>query len=188
MKDVEAIIKELIENVKELENVIENIKKPVAESSQLLPETAKSIEDVMVYLEQTSHAIMNLVEKINNNSNKIKEDVEFLLSLNPVSKVKEKLEDIKQKNEENLNIILELYTHMSFHDLAGQQLKTVLNVLDKLRESLVNIIVSQVTASAGKELSEEEITGIKGKVSELLSKERISQEDVDKLLEEFGLS
>ncbi|NPA41223.1 MAG: chemotaxis protein CheZ [Aquificae bacterium] len=185
MKDLEEIIKELITNVRELEGVIENIKKPVSESSQLLPETAKNIEDVMVFLEQTSHTIMNLLEKINENSNKIQEDVEFLLSLNPVSKVKERLESIKQKNEENINTLLELYTHMSFHDLAGQQLKTVLEVLEKIKGALLDIIVSQVTA--GKNLKEEEVSGIKGKVSELLERDRISQEDVDKLLEEFGL-
>ncbi len=185
MKELDEIIKELLTNVKELEGVIENIKRPVSESSQLLPETAKNIEDVMVFLEQTSHTIMNLLEKINENSNKIQEDVNFLLSLNPVSKVKERLESIKQRNEENINTLLELYSHMSFHDLAGQQLKTVLDVLEKIKSALLDIIVSQVTA--GKNLKEEEVSGIKGKVSELLSQDRISQEDVDKLLEEFGL-
>ena len=74
---------------------------------------------------------------------------------------------------------------MSFHDLAGQQLRLVLQVLEKLKSSLLDIIVSQVTA--GKDLKEEEVSGIKGKVSELLSRERIDQSDVDKLLEEFGL-
>ncbi len=185
MKELDEIIKELLTNVKELEGVIENIKKPVSESSQLLPETAKNIEDVMLFLEQTSHTIMNLLEKINENSNKIQEDVDFLLSLNPVSKVKERLESIKRRNEENINTLLELYSHMSFHDLAGQQLKTVLDVLEKIKSALLDIIVSQVTA--GKNLKEEEVSGIKGKVSELLSQDRISQEDVDKLLEEFGL-
>ncbi len=185
MKELEGIIRELINNVKELESVIEGIKKPVTESSQLLPETAKNIEDVMVFLEQTSHTIMNLLEQINKNSNQIKEDVEFLLSLSPIPKVREKLETIKSKNEENINILMELYTHMSFHDLAGQQLKTVIQVLEKIKSTLLDIIVSQVVA--GKELKEEEVSGIKGKVSELLSQDRINQDDVDKLLEEFGL-
>ncbi len=185
MKELEEIIKELLENVKELEGVIENIKKPVTESSQLLPETAKNIEDVMVFLEQTSHAIMNLLEKINENSNKIGEDVDFLLSLNPVPKVRERLESIKTRNQENINILLELYTHMSFHDLAGQQLKTVLDVLQRIKQTLLDVIVSQVVA--GKEVNREQMEGIKGKVSELLSQDRINQEDVDKLLEEFGL-
>jgi chemotaxis protein CheZ len=185
MKELEEILKELITNVKELESVIEGIKKPVSESSQLLPETAKNIEDVMIFLEQTSHTIMNLLEKINKNSNDIAKDVEFLLSLNPVPKVRERLESIKGKNEENINTLMELYTHMSFHDLAGQQLKTVLQVLERIKSALLDIIVSQVTA--GKELKEEEVSGIKGKVSELLSRDRVSQEDVDKLLEEFGL-
>ncbi len=185
MKELESIIKELLSNVKELEDVIEGIKKPVAESSQLLPETTKNIEDVMVFLEKTSHTIMNLLEKINENSNKISEDVDFLLSLNPVPKVREKIEDIKQKNDENISTLMELYTHMSFHDLAGQQLKTVLQVMEKVRNVLLDVIVAQVTA--GKELSEEQVTGIKGKVTELLTQDRIDQDDVDKLLEEFGL-
>lgn len=185
MKELDEIIKELLENVKELESVIENIKKPVSESSQLIPETEKNIEDVMAFLEQTSHSIMNLLERINENSAQIEKDVEFLLSLNPIQKVREKLESIKSKNTENINILLELYTYMSFHDLAGQQLKLVMNVLDRIKRTLMDIIVSQVTA--GRDLKEEEISGIKGKVSELLSQDRISQEDVDKLLEEFGL-
>ncbi len=185
MKELEEIIKELLENVKELEGVIENIKKPVTESSQLLPETAKNIEDVMVFLEKTSHNIMNLLEKINENSNKIAEDVDFLLSLNPIPRIRQRIESIKEKNQENINTLLELYTHMSFHDLAGQQLKTVLDVLQRVKETLLDVIVSQVVA--GKDLNEEQVQGIKGKVSELLSQDRISQEDVDKLLEEFGL-
>ncbi len=185
MKELDEIIRELLENVRELENVIEGIKKPVSESSQLLPETAKNIEDVMLFLEQTSHTIMNLLEVINRNSEAISKDVDFLLSLGPTPKVRERLESIKAKNDENINILLELYTHMSFHDLAGQQLRLVLQVLEKLKNSLLDIIVSQVTA--GKDLKEEEVSGIKGKVSELLSRERIDQSDVDKLLEEFGL-
>ncbi len=185
MKELEGIIRELLENVKELESVIEKIKKPVSESSQLIPETAKNIEDVMLFLEKTSHTIMNLLERINKNSNDIQKDVEFLLSLGPIFKVKERLESIKQRNEENINTLLELYTHMSFHDLTGQQLKFVLQVLEKIKITLLDIIVSHVTA--GKDLKEEEVSGIKGKVSELLSQNRISQDDVDKLLEEFGL-
>ena len=185
MKEVDQIIKELITNVKELESVIEGIKKPVSESSQLLPDTVKNIEDVMVFLEQTSHTIMNLLEKINNNANEIEKDVEFLLSLNPVPKVREKIESIKDKNQDTLNTLLELYTHMSFHDLAGQQLKVVLQVIQKIKDTLLDIIVSQVVA--GKDLKEEEVKGIKGKVSELLEQDRVSQDDVDKLLEEFGL-
>jgi chemotaxis protein CheZ len=185
MKELEEIIKELLENVKELEKVIEDIKKPVAESSQLIPETAQNIKDVMTYLENTSHSMMNLLERINENSKKIKEDVEFLISLNPVSKVRERLESIKERNDQNLSTILELYTHMSFHDLAGQQLKTVMDVLERIKSALVDVIVSQV--AAGKDLKEDQVSGIKGKVSEILSRDRISQEDVDKLLEEFGL-
>jgi len=127
---------------------------------------------------------MNLLEVINKNSEEIKKDVEFLLSLGPIPKVRERLESIKARNDENINTLLELYTHMSFHDLAGQQLRLVLQVLEKLKSSLLDIIVSQVTA--GKDLKEEEVSGIKGKVSELLSRERIDQSDVDKLLEEFG--
>jgi len=38
MKELDEIIRELIENVRELESVIEGIRKPVSESSQLLPE------------------------------------------------------------------------------------------------------------------------------------------------------
>ena len=185
MKELEEIIRELLENVKELEDVIESIKKPVTESSQLLPETAKNIEDVMLFLERTSHAIMNLLEKVNENSNRIGEEVEFLLSLNPVPKVRERLESIKEKNRENINILLELYTHMSFHDLAGQQLKMVLDILQRIKRTLLDVIISQVVA--GKEVDKERVEGIRGKVSELLSQERISQDDVDKLLEEFGL-
>jgi len=185
MKELEDIIKELIENVRELEGVIEGIKKPVSESSQLIPETAKNIEDVMVYLEQTSHTIMSLLEIINKNSNEINEELEKLLDLNPVKSVREKLEHIKELNIENLNKILELYSHLSFHDLAGQQLKLVIEVLEKIKNALLNIIVSHVTR--GKDLKEEEVSGIKGKVSQLLSQDRVSQEDVDALLEEFGL-
>ncbi len=185
MKEVDEIIKELIENVKELERVIEVIKKPVSDSSKLIPETAKNIEDVVVYLEQTSHSIMSLLEVMNKNSEEIGRDTEYLLSLNPVKSVRERLENIKEKNDDNIQRMLELFSYLSFHDLAGQQLKLVMDVLEKLKDAMLNIIVSQVTR--GKELKEEEVSGIRGKVSELLSRDRVSQDDVDALLEEFGL-
>ncbi len=185
MKDLEAIIKELIENVKSLESVIEGIKKPVSESSQLIPETTRNIEDVMAYLEKESHKIMSLLEEINKNSEEIKKDINFLLSLNPVNQIKSRLESVNSKNEENIKKILELYSHLSFHDLAGQQLKLVLELLENIKNALLNVIVSQVARE--KDLKKEEISGLKGKVSEILSKDRVSQEDVDALLEEFGL-
>ena len=185
MKELEGIIKELLENVKELEKAIEDIKKPATESSKLLPKTTRNIEDVMAFLEETSHTIMNLLERISENSKSIEENVEFLLSLSPIPKVKDRLEAIKVRNENTLNTLLELYTRMSFHDLAGQQLKTVLQLIENIKKSLLDVIVSHVTA--GKDVDEEKVQDIKGKVSELLSRERIDQEDVDKLLEEFGL-
>ncbi len=56
---------------------------------------------------------------------------------------------------------------MSFHDLAGQQLKVVTQLLEKVRNTLLDVIVSHVTA--GRDVSREEVEGIRGKVSELLS-------------------
>ncbi len=185
MQDFESLIKELLESVRVLEETLEKAKKPIETSSEMIPQTAENIKDVMVFLEDTSHKIMNHLEKINENSQTIQQDVDFLLSLNPTSKIKSKLQDIKEKNDANLNTLLELFSLMSFHDLAGQQLKLVLSALEKIKESLINVIVSKVAEE--KQLEEGEVERLKGKVTELLTQDRVSQDDVDKLLEEYGL-
>ncbi len=185
MKDFESLIKELLESVKTLEETLEKAKKPIETSSEMIPQTAENIRDVMVFLEDTSHKIMNHLENINENSKVIQEDVDFLLSLNPTSKIKDKLIDIKEKNDKNLSILLDLFSLMSFHDLAGQQLKLVISALENIKENLINVIVSKVAEE--RKLEEKEVEKLKGKVTELLTQDRVSQDDVDKLLEEYGL-
>ncbi len=185
MKDFESLIKELLESVRTLEETLEKAKKPIETSSQIIPQTTENIRDVMQFLEDTSHNIMNYLEEINTNSKAIQEDIDFLMSLNPTQKIKDKLVDMKKRNDENLNILLQLFSMMSFHDLAGQQLKLVISSLESIKENLINVIVAKVAEE--KKLEDKEVEKLKGKVSELLTQDRVSQDDVDKLLEEYGL-
>ena len=184
MKDAEGIIQNLLENIQELEKLLEDIKRPANETSKLIPQTTQNINDVITYLEDTSHSIMNLLEEVKTRSVEINEDTEFLMKLDPIGNIKTKLERIHENNKKNIETLLQLFTYMSFHDLAGQQLKAAIELLEKMRNTLVDALVSQIAAE--KNIREENIQSLKGKVSQLITKDRISQDDVDKLIEELG--
>lgn len=77
-----------------------------------------------------------------------------------------------------------MYELFSFQDLSAQQIKEVINILEDTKKNLLAIAVSSIESS---DLPDESKERAKGKVHELLSGDRIFQEDVDKLLEELGL-
>ncbi|MDW8066158.1 MAG: protein phosphatase CheZ [Aquificaceae bacterium] len=184
MQDVRELVRELLEEVKSLEAKLDEVVKPLEESSNTIPMASGSLEDVIKYTEQSVHEIMGILNNIMTDTDKIQKEVDFLLSLNPVASIKNRLENIKGLSTNISSLLLQVVTLMSFQDLASQQIKRVIEVLENLKKTILKIIVSSIEASG---LSLEQKEKIVGKATEVLTGDRIFQEDVDKLLEELGL-
>jgi chemotaxis protein CheZ len=101
-----------------------------------------------------------------------------------VRSIQDRLEEIREKNRENINKLLEIYTLMSFQDLSSQQLEKVIESLENLKKSIIKLVASSIESM---DLEKEQKEKISGKVTELLTGDRVSQEDVDDLLKQLGL-
>ena len=163
---------------------MEDIKAPIEETSNLLPSVSGSLEDVIAFTEQSTHNIMSLLDNIERNSNKIGENIETLLKFNPTKTITSLLTDTKQLNQDNLNKLVEIYTAMSFQDITAQQIKRVIQAIEDTKRRLLQMVVSSIELSPDNTETKEKIIG---KATELLTGDRISQDDVDDLLKEFGL-
>lgn len=186
MEDLKSVIKSILEEVKTLEQKIdETTKKAVEIGNIVTPSTTESLREVIKFTEESSNKIISEIDKVEENCKIIDKEVHILLQLNPLDSIKTKLETIRDKNTENMKILLKVYELFSFQDLSAQQIKEVINILEETKKHLLNLAVASIEVS--QDLTEEEKKVVSGKVHELLTGERIFQEDVDKLLEELGL-
>jgi chemotaxis protein CheZ len=184
VNDLNDIIRQLLEEIKNLETKVEDIKTPIEETSDLLPSASASLQDVIEFTEKSTHSVMTLLDAIETNSKKIDEDVDTLLKFNPTKGIKAILEDIKHLNQDNMNKIIEIYTAMSFQDITAQQIKKVIQAIEDTKRRLLQMVVSSIEATEKDETTKEKIIG---KATEILTGDRIDQNDVDDLLKEFGL-
>ncbi|WPM31641.1 protein phosphatase CheZ [Hydrogenobacter sp. T-2] len=184
MEDVKQLVRELLEEVKSLETKLDEVVRPLEETSSAIPMASGSLEDVIRFTEESVHQIISLINELIGELEKVQEDVDFLLSLNPVSSIRSRLESIKERSRRLSELLLQIITLMSFQDLASQQIKRVIEVLENLKKTILRIIVSSIEAAT---LPSEQKEKIVGKATEMLTGDRIFQEDVDKLLEELGL-
>jgi chemotaxis protein CheZ len=184
VNELSNIVRQLLEEIKNLENKVEDIKTPIEETSDLLPSASASLQDVIEFTEKSTHSVMTLLDAIETNSKKIDEDVDTLLKFNPTKGINAILEDIKHLNQDNMNKIIEIYTAMSFQDITAQQIKKVIQAIEDTKRRLLQMVVSSIEATEKDETTKEKIIG---KATEILTGDRIDQNDVDDLLKEFGL-
>ncbi len=184
IEDIKELIRQLLEEIRSMEVKIEEVSKPLEETSSTLPMASASLEDVISYTEQAVHQIMDALNQVNENSKIIEKDVEFLLKFSPVRSIQDKLEEIREKNRDSMNKLLEIYTLMSFQDLSSQQLRKVIESLENLKRSIIKLVATSIE---NMNLEKEQKERISGKVTELLTGDRVSQDDVDELLKQLGL-
>ncbi len=184
VEDLNNIVRQLLEEIKNLETKVEDIKAPIEETSNLLPSASASLQDVITFTEQSTHKVMSLLDEIEKNSQKIDEDINTLLKFGPTKTINNLLEDIKSLNQDNMSKIIEIYTTMSFQDITAQQIKKVIQAIEDTKRRLLQMVVSSIEQSSKDEELKEKIVG---KATEILTGDRINQDDVDDLLKEFGL-
>ncbi|MEZ0323814.1 MAG: protein phosphatase CheZ [Hydrogenothermaceae bacterium] len=185
MEDVKKILSSILNEAKALEEKIEQISATAKHTGEMVaPSASESLMEVIKFTEESANKIIQQIDKVEQNCHDIDKTVEELLSLNPINSIKEKLNLIKEKNRENMDILIKVYELFSFQDLSAQQIKEVINILEETKKQLLALAVNSIESS---DLPQETKEIAKGKVHELLSGDRIFQEDVDKLLEELGL-
>ncbi|ACN98679.1 chemotaxis phosphatase, CheZ [Sulfurihydrogenibium azorense Az-Fu1] len=185
MEDLKTVIKSILEEVKILEEKIEETAKVATHTTKVITPTAtESLREVIKFSEESANNIIQQIDKVEENCKVIDKTVDELLNLNPVSTIKEKLSLIKEKNKDNMNILIKVYELFSFQDLMAQQIKEVINILEETKKNLLKFAATSIEMSS---LSEEDKKKAVGKVHEFITGDRINQQDVDKLLEELGL-
>ncbi len=185
IKDLETMVRNLLEEISVLESKISEISKPLEETSQTLPSATQSLQDIITYTENITHQLMSITEEIQLSIADISKRVDFLLKLNPTQRIKQELEAIKEKGDFVNSKILEMMSLFSFQDLVSQQLQIVIDIIADIKKKLIELAV--YSAISEDTMDKEKADEIKGKVSEILNKERVSQDDIDKLMEELGL-
>ncbi|ADC89141.1 putative chemotaxis phosphatase, CheZ [Thermocrinis albus DSM 14484] len=184
MEDLKKILAELLREISFLEAKVDEVIKPLEETSVTLPAASESLQDVITFTERAVNQVVELLEAINENSQVIEKEVEFLLKLSPIPSIESRLINVRERNRDNINKLLQILTLLSFQDLASQQLKKVISTLEELKRGIIKIVVSSVERM---EVSREQKERILGKATEMLTGDRISQTDVDALLNELGL-
>ena len=184
MSDLKDLVRTLISEVKALESKVEEILKPLEETSSVLPGASGSLEDVIRFTEESVHRIMDDLEQINKDLQVISDNVDYLSKLSPIPSISSRLETIKIKNQEIQQKVFEVISAMSFQDLASQQIRKVIEVIENIKKVIVKIVLSSVDANI---VSGEKKEKIVSKATEMLTGDRINQEDVDALLKELGL-
>ncbi len=184
VNDMNNIIRQLLEEIKNLESKVDEIKAPIEETSTILPSATESLQDVIEFTEKSTHTVMGLLDQVEKNSQKIEEDVDALLTFGPTKTIDIILQEMKSLNQDNLNKILEIYTAMSFQDITAQQIKKVIQAIEDTKRRLLQMVVSSIEQTSDNEEVKEKIIG---KATEILTGDRINQDDVDDLLKEFGL-
>lgn len=185
MEDIKKILSTILNEAKALEEKMESISLTAKHTGEVIAPTAsESLREVIKFTEESANKIIQQIDKVEQNCHEIDKVVNELLTLNPINSIKEKLSFIKDKNAENMQTLIKVYELFSFQDLSAQQIKEVINILEDTKKNLLAIAMSSIESS---NLPQESKEKAKGKVHELLSGDRIFQEDVDKLLEELGL-
>ncbi|MEW6656319.1 MAG: chemotaxis protein CheZ [Aquificota bacterium] len=185
MDDVRKIISAILDEIKVLGSKIESITSTIKYTGEVAtPTISESLKEVIRYSEDSTKKILDNIDKISKNSNDIKDIVEDLINLDVESSVKWRLNLIKVKNDENLSLLLRVYELFSFQDLSSQQIYEVINLLEETKRKLIELIELSIESSG---LPEDKKSQAVGKVHELISGNRISQEEVDEILKELGL-
>ncbi|GER94471.1 hypothetical protein A45J_2234 [hot springs metagenome] len=165
-KEVGKVTRKLHDSIRSFKEAIDPRLKDMAVTE--MPSAIDKLQFVIDKTEEAANKTMGIIEK-------------YILSMDDLAShirnLKEPeesvayLKDFKNKLEDDLTEIL---TAQSFQDITGQTIKKVIKLVGDIEEELVKLI-----ATFGVKIEE-------GKKIETVVPEKVSQEDVDDLLKEFG--
>lgn len=165
-KEVGRVTRKLHDSLKSFKEAIDPRLKDMAIKE--MPSAIDNLQFVIERTEEAANKTMGVVEKYILGMDDLATHIRNLKE--PEESVSY-LKDFKNKLEDDLTEIL---TAQSFQDITGQTIKKVIKLVGDIEEELVTLI-----ATFGVKIEE-------GKKVETMIPEKVSQEDVDDLLKEFG--
>lgn len=164
-KEVGKVARKLHDALKSFREVLDPRLKEIA--TEQMPRAVDQLQMVIDKTEEAANKTMEIVEKY---ILKMDDLANHIRGLQGPQESVEFLREFKNSLEDDLTEIL---TTQSFQDLTGQVLKKVINLVGDLEVELVRLITTFGLKIEEKDIAKKEI-------------EKVSQEDVDELLKEFG--
>lgn len=161
-----------------------------AQTNQLFSEASKQLDEVRVTLEEATGKIMDILELQMVLRTKASSHLSELSKRYTADKDVQALLGLEDHLNNNLTDIM---THLSFQDLTGQRIKRIINAIQRIEATVLDLYLSTgLIIKAREENPEEDFESLearsKQKVSELKGPSRdASQSDVDDLLAQLGM-
>ncbi len=164
-KEIGKVAKKLNTSLKSFKEALDPKLKEIA--VEHMPRAVDQLQAVIDRTEEAASKTLNIVEKY---ILKMDDLANHIRGLQGPPESVEFLREFKNSLEDDLTEIL---TTQSFQDLTGQTIKRVIKLVDDLEIELLRLITT-----FGLKVDEKQSTAIEV--------EKVSQEDIDSLLEEFG--
>lgn len=148
----------------------------LAHASDKIPQASMQLSEISKATETATHNIMSQVEKVLDNHDVIMHHTESAERGNNASK---SLEEVKNLISEDREILLDIITGLSFQDITGQKIKTIVGLIEDVEKRLLQLIVTFGLKSKN---SNEDINSLK----EYSDNPTLKQDVVDNILKEFG--
>lgn len=165
-KEVGRVTRKLHDSIKSFKEAIDPKLRGIATSD--VPNAIDSLQFVIDKTEDAATQAMNTVEK---HILEMDDLASHIRNLNGPEESVDYLKSFKNELEDDLTKII---TTQSFQDLTGQTIKKVIKLVADIEEELIKLI-----ATFGVKIEE-------GMAAEVVLPEKVSQEDVDDLLKDFG--
>ncbi|MGA1861853.1 chemotaxis protein CheW [Deferribacter thermophilus] len=171
--DIKGEIGELLKLLLETKGKIDELEPTIDDSSKKIPTVKESLDDVTEKAENAALNLMNNTEKmieIYKDMENLVSNLENVINMNDENSAMEILGQVEERISNLDSMGFEMLNSLEFQDITEQKIRKIINY------------VEEIGAKFGAILGYMKVKQIKGEKIE------VSQEDVDKLLSDFGLN
>lgn len=148
----------------------------IANASGKIPQASVQLSEISKATEEATHNVMTQVEKVLDNHDLIIHHTE---SAERGNDLPNSLSEVRNVVSENREILLDIITGLSFQDLTGQKIKTIVGLIEDVEKRLLQLIVTFGLKS--KDTNEDDSS-----LKEFSDNPTLKQDVVDNILKEFG--
>jgi chemotaxis regulatin CheY-phosphate phosphatase CheZ len=171
--NIKGEIGELLKLIFETKQKIDNVEPSVADSNKDVPHIAKSLENVNEYTEEATINLMEAADKMSNFFAELNEkmgNIEKVIQKGDVEKFDELIDSVEDKLKSAEELGFNILQALEFQDITEQKARKVIKKIEEIGVRLGTILGYAKIQS-----------------TESGSEDTSSQEEIDKLLGEFGL-
>ena len=150
------IASEMTGNVKELALVLIDFRKEFKQkirphieeiATKYIPQTSDQLEGIIETTEEAANTIMDNLDRM---GNLVGESKNHLTLLKQIAEVTDGIDDaflqevtaLEGGAEENMSLITDTFTQMSFQDLTGQRLQRIIKLVSEIEGKVTNMVIS----------------------------------------------